>query len=336
MATYIVRRLVTSILTLFGALTVIFLLTHIVPADPVRMVVGIDADQQTVERFRREAGLDQPLWVQYFIYVNQLAHGDLGRSLTSRQPVSSDLEQYYPATLELALVTGVVYIGLGLAFGSLAGMTRSRPLDRTIRFLSLGTYSLPPFWLGLVLQVVFYGQLHALPAIGRLDPNLTPPPRVTGLYLIDTVVAGSFVGFASAAQHLALPVTTLVLGQAGLLVRMLRVSILDVRERAYVTSARAKGLRESSVFRAHVLRNALLPVITMAGIQLAWLLTGTVVVESIFGWPGMGRYAVTSILSVDYSPVMAVALVTTVVFLIINLFIDCLYAVVDPRIRYGR
>jgi peptide/nickel transport system permease protein len=335
MGRYVLRRFLTSLFVLIAGLTVIFVLARVVPGDPAHMAVGIDADARTIEQFRRENGLDRPIWEQYLIYVSRVAQGDLGRSLTSRQPVVNDLMRYYPATLELALTSAVVFITLGIVLGSIAAMTTSRSLDRSIRFLSLATYSLPPFWLGLVLQVVFYANLRALPAIGRIDPNVEAPWTITGLYLVDSLLQWNLDAFTSSAKHLLLPSLTLVLGQTGLLVRMLRISVLEVKNRAYVTTAHAKGLGGRAVFRGHVLRNALLPVLTMAGIQLGWLLTGTVVIETIFGWPGLGRYAVNSISTFDYAPVMGVAIVTMLVFLIVNLVVDLLYAVVDPRIRYS-
>jgi peptide/nickel transport system permease protein len=334
MTRYVLRRLLTSVGVLLAGLTMMFVLIRVVPADPARLVLGIDADQQAVERFRHDMGLDRPLWEQYAIYVGQLLRGDLGVSLASRQPVGDDLLRYYPATLELAIVTGVALIAIGIPLGSIAGTTSSARIDGAVRFFALGTYSLPPFWLGLVLQVVFYGYLRALPAIGRIDADISPPAAITGLYLVDSLLGRDLNAFVSSAKHIVLPSVTLVLGQVGLLVRLLRVSILEVKRRPYVTTAQAKGLRNPAVFRRHVLRNALLPVLTMAGIQVGWLLTGTFIVESIFGWPGLGRYAVSSILQSDYAPVMGVAIVTMSVFLVVNLIVDILYAIVDPRIRY--
>jgi peptide/nickel transport system permease protein len=229
----------------------------------------------------------------------------------------------------------LLYLGLSIPLGSIAGMTTSPKVDAFIRITSLAAYSLPTFWLGLVLQIQFYANLRILPAIGRISPIVDPPAPITGLYLIDSLVTGNMPAFISTLKHLLLPALTIALAQAGLMVRLLRVSVLDVKMKAYVTTARAKGLGARRIYLRHVFRNAMLPVLTMAGIQLGWLLNGTVVVESIFGWPGLGRYAVDSILNFDYSPIMAVALIATMVFVLLNLFVDLLYTVVDPRIEYG-
>lgn len=335
MAGYVLRRLLLAVLIILGASVAVFFFSRVAPADPVRMAVGLDADQITVERYRREWGFDRPVWEQYARYLRGLLRGDLGRSLSSQQPVLNDIKRYYPATVELALFAMLLYLALSIPLGSIAGMTAKPKVDAFIRITSLAAYSLPPFWLGLLLQIEFYANLRLLPAIGRISPVIDPPTPFTGLYLVDSLIAGNIPAFVSALKHLLLPALTLALAQTGLLIRLLRVSVLDVKGKAYVTTARAKGLGGRRVYVRHVFRNAMLPVLTMTGIQLGWLLNGTVVVESIFGWPGIGRYAVDSILNFDYSPVMAVALIATVVFVLLNLLVDLLYTVVDPRIGYG-
>lgn len=335
MARYVLRRLILAILVTLGASVAVFFFSRVVPADPVRMAVGLDADRITVERYRREWGFDRPVWEQYLIYLKGILRGDLGRSLRSQQPVLNDIKRYYPATVELALVSMLLYLAISIPLGSLAGMTSNPRVDALIRLTSLAGYSLPPFWVGLVLQIYFYANLRILPALGRISPGLEPPTPITGLYLVDSLLTGNIPVLFSSLKHLLLPALTIALAQAGLMVRILRVSVLDVKGKAYVTTARAKGVEDRRVYRRHIFRNAMLPVLTMAGIQLGWLLNGTVVVESIFGWPGLGRYAVDSILNFDYSPVMAVALIATAVFVLLNLLVDLIYCVVDPRISYG-
>jgi len=332
---YILRRLLLAILVFLGASIIIFFLSRVVPADPVRMAVGLNADRQTVERYRHEWGLDKPVLEQYLIYMRNLFRGDLGMSLRSQQPVLNDIKLYYPATLELALVSMLLYLIVGISLGSVTGMTNNARIDAAVRALALSAYSLPPFWVGLLLQVFFYANLGILPAIGRISSTVDPPTRITGLYLVDSLATGNIPAFTSSLQHILLPSLTIVLAQAGLLVRILRVAVLDVKGKAYVTTARSKGLSEGAVYTRHILRNAILPVLTMAGIQFGWLLTGTVVVESIFGWPGLGRYAIDSIINFDYSSIMAVAMIATVVFLLLNLFVDLLYTFADPRITYS-
>lgn len=333
MAAFILRRLLFGILIVLGSSIAIFFLSRVVPADPVRMAVGLDASNEMVEQYRELWGMNLPLWQQYLVYMVRTLQGDFGVSMVSRQPVAQEVLTRFPATLELALTASGVFIAISLALGAIAGITRNRRADTAIRFFSIGSASLPTFWVGLVLQVVFYATLGILPAVGRLDPRIPPPTQITGLYVVDSLLTGNGPALRSSIEHLILPAATIVLAQVGLLTRIFRASVVRERNRAYATAARAKGLSERTVFSRHVFRNAVLPALTLAGIQLGWLLTGTVVVESIFAWPGLGRWAVRSIISFDYAPVMAVALFATVLFVMINLAVDVLYTFVDPRIR---
>ncbi len=335
MREYLVRRVVLSILVVLGVSVIVFTLFRIVPADPVRVAVGVDADKKTVDRYREKWGLNKPIVTQYLVYMRALLQGDLGLSLQSQQPVLSDIKRFYPATVELALVTMVVYVGIGVPLGVIAGMTKRKRVENLVRLGALIAYSMPVFWLGLVLQILFFGRFQLLPAVGRIDSAIQPPMTITGFYLVDSVLTGNVAALKSSCVYLALPVTTLVLSQIGLLVRLVRVSILDVKTKLFVATARAKGLSEPHVVYKHILKNAALPVLTMVGIQLGFLLGGTVLVETIFGWPGLGRYAVDSITFFDYNPIMAVTLLGTVVFLGVNLLVDILYTTVDPRITYG-
>lgn len=334
MFAYLMRRLALGVVVFIVAVTSIFFLARVVAADPVRMAVGLDADQVTVDQARRELGLDRPLIEQYLRYMGDLARGDLGISIKSRQPVLNEIGRYFPATLELALVSMIAYMSISMVLGSIAGITRSRRLDSSIRFISSFTYALPTFWVGLILQIVFFAWLRWLPAVGRIAPSVDPPTQITGFYLIDSLLTLNGEAFVSSAKYLVLPVTAIVLGQMGLMARILRISILDVKHRTFVTTAHAKGLSMGRVYRSHILRNALLPVITLAGVQFGWLLTGTVIVESIFSWPGLGRYALSSILTFDYPPVLGVTIFATLGFILLNLLVDLLYRVADPRITY--
>lgn len=338
MLTYIARRLILVVFVLIGATLITFVISRVMPADPVRMAAGLDADQKTVERIRRKFGLDRPIWVQYTNYMRDLATGDLGRSLRSQQPVTRELALYFPATMELTVITLVIYSTLGIFLGTVAGMSPRPGVDTGVRISSLVAYSLPPFWVGLMLQVIFYAHWDLLPAQGRIGGGtsaIQAPQNITGLYLLDSLITLNWAAFQSSLMHLALPVLTLVLSQIGLLVRLVRVAVLDVRGRPFIRAARAKGLSERVIAYRHVLKNAMLPIITMIGIQLGWLLSGTVVVETIFGWPGLGRYAVNSVLFLDYNPVLGVTLLGTLIFLFSNLVVDILYTLFDPRISYS-
>jgi len=335
MTRYIARRLIASIFVLWGVSIIVFVLFRVVPADPVKIAVGLGADRKTEELYREKWGLNKPIATQYVRYIWALLHGDLGFSLQSQQPVVDDIKRFYPATVELALVTIVTYVVIGIPLGTVAGMSKSKRVDTLVRLGALLVYSIPVFWFGLVLQIVFFGRLQLLPAIGRIDPGITLTPTITGLYLVDSLLTTNWPALRSTLVHLLLPVATLVLSQIGLLVRLVRVSVLDVKNKLYVVTARAKGLSEPFVVYKHILKNAGLPVLTMVGIQFGFLLGGTVLVETIFAWPGLGRYAVDSITYFDYSPIMAVTLLGTLVFLMINLAVDVLYTFLDPRIVYG-
>ncbi|MBX6384292.1 MAG: ABC transporter permease [Microbispora sp.] len=330
-----VRRLLTALLLAVGITLVTFVLTNLVPGDPVTANLGQQAlgDPAIVAQWRADHGLDRPLPQQYLMHLKGLLHGDLGVSQQSHRPVSDDLAEFVPATLELAGAAILVSLIIGVASGVIAALRRDRLSDHVLRVLSLVGISVPTFWLALVAFYVFFFRLRITPGSGRIDPGMTPPPQVTGLYTIDAALSGQWDVFASAVGHLAAPALVLALYTIGLLTRFTRSAVLEVLGQDYVRAARAKGLPGRVVLFRYVLRPALVPVITVAGLAFGSLLSGTVLVEAVFAWPGIGQYAYKSATSLDLPAVMGVGLVVGVVYLVINLVVDVLYGVIDPRVR---
>jgi peptide/nickel transport system permease protein len=320
-----------------GVTLISFVISHAVPSDPVVANLGQQASQrpEIVAAYRARWGLDQPLHMQYLSFVGNLAHGELGTSLNTRRPISQDVKQFLPATLELSTVAILFALVLGLPLGVLSAIYRDGPLDHVARLVSLVGVSIPIFWLATVSLVVFYAALQIAVGPGRLGPQIQPPPAVTGLYTVDSVLAGDWVTFRSAVEHLMLP--GLVLGSSvmGLITRVTRSSLLEVLGHDYVRTARAKGLVEHTVVVRHALRNALIPTVTVLGLAYGSLLSGAVMTETIFAWPGLGRYAYQSAVSNDFPSIMGVTFVIALMYIFVNLVVDTLYAVLDPQIRYA-
>ncbi|MEO5831968.1 MAG: ABC transporter permease [Nakamurella sp.] len=335
MVSFIGRRLVAGIFLVIGISFVAFILTNLVPGDPAAAALGQRAieDPGTVAAFRAKYGLDQPLWRQYAIYLGNLVRGDLGISQQTRRPVGADVAKFLPATAELALAAIVISLVVGLSLGIVAAVFRDRFLDQLIRVLSLGGVSVPTFWLALAASVVFSVKLGWLPSTGQLDPGMDRPTDITGMVLIDSLLTGNGETLTSALKHIIMPAVVLAAYTIGMITRFTRASMLEVLGNDYIRAARAKGLPERTVLFRHVLRPALVPIITVTGLALGSLLSGTVLVENIFSWPGMGQYAYKSSLALDLPAVMGVSIVIAVIYVVINLVVDILYSVIDPRIR---
>jgi peptide/nickel transport system permease protein len=332
MGRFILRRLLLMVLVLAGMSVITFCLTHVVPGDPARLLAGQHASEEEVKAVAALYGLDRPLPTQFWIYMRNLLHGDLGLSLTDRRPVREDLAQFLPASIELTGAAVIIVVLVGLPIGLLAGVRRGRPSDHLLRFLSVGGVSMPIFWFGIILQIVFYKRLQLLPIGGRLGILDSEPPQVTGFYLIDTLLAGDLPTFLSALEHLILPAVTLAAGSLAVITRMMRASVIEALEADHVRTARAKGLSPAVVLRRHVFRNALIPTTTVLGLQIGALLAGNVLAEVVFNWPGIGLYAVNAIKNLDYPAIMGVTLVISVIYVFVNLVVDIAYVVLDPRI----
>ena len=266
------------------------------------------------------------------IFLKGLAHGDLGISIASQRPVLEDIAQYAPATIELSTVGFLISVIIGVPLGMLAAIRRDSWVDHLARIISLIGVSSPTFWLAFIMLALFYGGLQIAPGPGRLDPIAFSPPTVTGLFLIDSLIAGDFSTFRDSAAHLVLPSLVLAAATLGLITRTTRASMLDNLHQDYVRVARAKGLAETSIVNGHVLPNALIPIVTLGGLAYANLLTGAVMTETVFSWPGLGRYTFRSAEALDFPAIMGITLVVAATYLIINLIIDLSYAVLDPRV----
>ncbi|MFB0547012.1 MAG: ABC transporter permease [Anaerolineae bacterium] len=335
MRTFIIRRLLAALPVILGVSVITFTLSHIIPGDPARLAMGLNAPEDQVQDLRERLGLNRPLPVQYLMYMNRLIHGDLGVSITSRRPVADDIRQYYAATLELASFSLVIAVILGIPIGAISAVKKDSVLDHLTRATSLLGVSLPVFWLGLILLLVFYLRLDLFPGSGRIDPQISikyPVKSITGLLLVDTLVTGNWPAFKSSFSHILLPAFCLSFSTLARVVRISRTSFLDVLSEAYIIVARAKGLSEIMVVSGHALRNAMIPILTIIGLSFGYSLGGSVLVETIFVWPGMGNFAFKALTNLDYPAVMGVTLVSIVTFLVVNLVVDILYSVCDPRI----
>ncbi|MCS5732223.1 ABC transporter permease [Herbiconiux daphne] len=332
---FLLKRIGAAVLLAFGIVVVTFALTALLPGDPATAQLGerAAADPEIVAAYMKANGLDQPLYTQFFIYLGHLVQGDLGTSLQSRNPVLTDLGQFGPASFELAVTATVIAVIVGVGLGIVAALRPDRPLDHTLRVVSLGGVSIPIFWLSLIAVFIFSTQLRIFPSSGRLNPGETPPPHITGLYTLDSLLTANWATFGSAVGHLILPALVLAAPMVGLLLRFTRSSMLEVIGNDYVRSANAKGLPPGLVVRRHTLRGALVPVITVLGSAFASLLAGTVLVEQIFAWPGIGSYAYRSASNLDLPAIVGVTLFVALVFIAVNFLVDVLYGLIDPRIR---
>jgi len=332
---YLEQRLAFAGVALFGAILVAFLVAHLVPADPLAVVLSDTATKDPSIRaaYMKRWGLDRPLPEQFLFYLANVVHGDLGESFTTRRPVLRDLAQFLPATIELSCAAFAVSVVFGVPLGVWAALRHNRSADHAARLLSLVGAASPIFWTGLIALYIFYYVLRWAPGPGQLDPHLARPPAVTGFLIVDSLVAGRVDAFVSALGHIVLPALVLGWFIMGLTARTTRSSLLEVLSADYLRTARAKGLGEGRVIGLHALRNALIPVLTVTGLAFASLLSGAVLTETVFAWPGIGRYAVTAATRLDYPAILGVTLLTAVIYLSVNFIVDVLYSVLDPRIR---
>lgn len=331
---FLLKRLILMAVVLLGVTVITFTLSHVIPADPVAAAMGDRATEAEIARARQLLGLDKPLPVQFAIYMSGLLQGDLGESIRNRRPVALDLRTYLPATIELATGAILIAVLVGIPTGVVSAVYKDRWQDQVTRVFSLTGVSLPVFYLALVLLAIFYSKLGWLPGPGRLGPYTTPPLRVTGLMLVDATLAGNLIALKDALWHLVLPSFVLGFHSVAIITRMTRSSMLEVLGQDYVRTARAKGLTERLVIFRHALRNAMIPTVTVIGLAFGSLLAGAVLTETIFSWPGIGRYATDSVVNLDIPAILGVTLVAAVVYSSANLLVDVVYALLDPRIRY--
>jgi ABC-type dipeptide/oligopeptide/nickel transport system permease component len=334
MLSMVLKRLLMAIPSLIGVVIVTFLLTRALPGDPAAYFAGPAATKEAVEQVRVKLGLDKPLLVQFVHYVGDLSHGDLGVSLTTGQPVATEIKARLPASAELTLLGLIVAMAVAVPLGIMAATRPGSLIDHACRIISTAGVSLPVFFTGLILVYVFYYLLGWAPApLGRLDVFLTPPPQVTGFYLIDSLIARDGEVFVASLKQLILPALTLGIFSLAPIARMTRASMLAVLASDFVRTARASGLSGFTVIVTYAFRNAMLPVITTLGMVFSFLLGANVLVEKVFAWPGIGSFAIEALIASDFAPVQGFVLTMAVMYVMLNLGIDILYGFIDPRMR---
>lgn len=309
-----------------------FALSHLVPTDVARLIAGPRASPESIEKIKIEYGLNLPIWHQYLIYLDHLSKMDLGVSFASRRPVIKDIQEYFPATAELTSFALFFSVVGGIIIGTISAIKPGNLFDRISSFFAITGVSLPGFWLGLLAQLFFYQYLGLLPMGGRLSDSMLPPPYITGFLTIDSVLTGNFYTFIDALKHLFLPATIIGLEPFAVLLRIVRSSMIEVLRQPYILTAKAKGLTRYYIIWRHALKNTFLPIATLTGLMIGYLMGGSILVESVFAWPGVGRYSANAMLSADYNAVMGVTIVMAIIYLVANFIVDVLCRWVDPRI----
>jgi peptide/nickel transport system permease protein len=332
---FILRRLLTSFFVLLGVSVITFFIARVVPNNAAAMYIGPKARQEEIDRVTKQLGLDKPLPVQYIIYMQELTRGDLGTSISTKRPVTQELTNRLPATLELLLFGMLIAVSIGVPLGVLSARSQGQALDIAVRTFSIAGVSMPAFFLGLVLQIFFFRNLEILPLAGRVDSDLrftAPLTEITNFILLDSLLTGNWVTLKDAFLHLLLPAFTLAAYPMGLIARMTRAAMLETLEQDYIRTARAYGIRQHIIIYLYALKNAISPTLTILGLTFAYALTGTFFVEIIFNWPGLGLFTVRSLLSLDYPAIMGMTLFGATGYVLINLLVDIAQAWVDPRI----
>lgn len=331
---YVITRLLLMVPMLWILLTFTFLILRVAPGDPVSTIMGEHGNPAEIERIRTELGLNDPLPIQYLTYLRDVFTGNMGTSILTSKPVFQEVSDRMPATLELTFASMIVASLMGIGLGVLAGTRRDRAADFGVRLFAALAYNVPIFLLGLGLKLVFAVDLGWFPVSGRFSPRLMPPPTVTGMYTIDSLLAGNLVDFVDAAQHLILPALTLGTVLSAFFARITRVNVIQMMNADFVEAARARGIQRSSVFFRHALKNALVPVVTTMGLTFALLFSGAILTETIFSFEGMGRYVFLAISVRDYPAIQGAVVYYGIIMVVISLLIDVVNAFVDPRIRY--
>jgi len=333
---YLARRVALVVPTLFGVTLISFFLTYLLPGNPALVKAGPLATPQYVAEMEHRMGLDRPLPVQYWGYVSGLFHGDLGESASTGRPVLNDFLQRLPATVELTLAALLIAMVVGVPLGVVSAVHRDRVVDHLGRIIGVAGVAMPSFWTGLLLIYVFFYLLGVAPApLGRLGPGLAPPTHITGLFVVDSILTGNWRTLGSSAYQLMLPAATLGFSVMAPVARMVRSTMLEILQSDYITAAWAAGLPARQIIYGDALRNALIPVVTILGVVFGFLMAGNAVVETVFAWPGIGNYAVTALMTKDSGPIQSFVLFVAVMYVLVNLAVDLIYGLIDPRIRFG-
>ncbi|CAJ1316276.1 ABC transporter permease [Paenibacillus sp. PK4536] len=333
MGSYILKRLIVLIPVLLGMTIIVFSIIHAIPGDPADTILGEKATEQSKQALREQLGLDRPWLEQYFAYLGDLLTGDLGSSIRTKEPISQEIGPYLAATMELTVASMLFAIVIGVNAGIVSAWRHNSWFDYICMIIALVGVSMPIFWLGLMEQWIFANKLHWLPSIGRLNVR-EPLEAVTGFYVIDAIISGQTSQLWTVIKHLVLPSIALGTIPMAVIARMTRSSMLEVMQSDYIRTAKAKGLSQFYVVYRHGLKNAFIPVLTVIGLQTGALLGGAVLTETIFAWPGVGRYIYEAISNRDYPVIQSGILIIAIIFVVINLLVDLLYALFDPRIQY--
>ncbi len=334
---YLVKRLILSVLVIFGAITLTFFVSRIIPSDPAALWAGSRPRPEQIERARKFLGLDKPLHIQYIIYIKKLFSGDWGYSIKFKRPVLSVIFDHLPATLELVIISYIVAILIGIPLGVISAVKENKLTDHVTRVISVIGASMPTFWLGIALQLIFYGKLGILPLSGRIDPMImleNPLEEITGFYLIDSILTGNWVAFRSSLTHIILPALCIATYPMGLCTRMVRASMIEILRENYIRAAKASGLPERFITFRYALKNAIIPAMTTLGLSFAYSITGAFLVEIIFDWGGIGTYTVYAIQTMDYPLIIGITVFMSIFYVSINLLLDILQAIIDPRVKY--
>lgn len=330
---YFIKRVLTVIPVLLGVSMLVFSFVRLIPGDPALVMLGERATPANVARVREQLGLNRPMYEQYLIFLGNALHGDLGRSVLRQEPVTQEIMRRFPATIELSLAAILIALVIGIPAGIISAVRRGSIFDAASMIVALTGVSMPIFWLGLMLVFLFSVVLHLLPTGGRLPASANFEP-VTNLLLVDSLLKGDFPIFLETLRYLALPAIALGTIPMAIIARMTRSAMLEVLSQDYIRTAHAKGLTERTVVLQHALRNAWLPVITVVGLQVGRLLSGAILTETVFSWPGVGRWLVDAIYARDYPIIQGVTLFIAIIFVVVNLIVDLLYGLVDPRIKF--
>ncbi|MFW5898535.1 MAG: ABC transporter permease [Candidatus Saliniplasma sp.] len=333
---YITRRLLLSILVLIGVSLIVFALTNVIPANPAARYVGPHAKPEQIEQARIELGLDKPLYVQYYLYMSNIFKGDLGTSIRTHRPVLQDILHFLPSSLEIIFLGMFIAVAVGVPLGVYSAANRNKFIDHAARFFSVSGVSLPTFWLAMIFQLIFFQWLGILPLGSRLSTRVSliyPVERMTGFILIDSAIQGNLVAFKDALRHIILPALTMSAYPLGLVTRMVRSSTIDVLGEDYIRMEKAYGIKERTILFVYALRNSFSSALSVLALTFAYSLVSIFLIETIFSWPGLGRYAYRSIVSVDYPAIMGLTLVIACIYVFLNLGVDIGQAYLDPRVR---
>jgi peptide/nickel transport system permease protein len=337
-AEYLLRRIGLAVLVILGVMLIVFLVSRVVPGDPARLYLGPRASAERLEEVREELGLNDALPVQFARYVVSTLQGDLGYSFRTKRPIVEDLRVRLPATMELVIIATLLALVIGVAVGVVGASRRGRWFDQSSRIATIAGVSVPAFWLALLLQLLFFSTLDILPLGGRLSQDIQlnhPITQITGFYLIDAAITGNWIAWKDAAWHVILPAIVLAIYPISLAVRMTRASMVEVLSEPYIVAARAAGLSEREILFKLALKNGIVPTLTVMGLIFAYSITGAVLVEIVFVWPGMGSYMTEAIMNSDIYVLFAVTLVVTIIYVVINIVVDAVQASLDARIRIG-